>query len=403
MALTGLVVAFHVLASSAPEPELRSIRGGIDLLCPDDVLGGEVTLLTDPTRAWTVRFEIGSPAPAPKGEYERGETEVRWRASAGTITPKGDSGGLWKPSAESGVHAVSVEVRRWYEPLKAAGLGAEPRVCHVYEASRRFIQPMRQAIRPGKSLVLTPPGLERFVVGRFPDPGDPADLRASSTPQRITANPRTFTPPEYWYRVDDDTRHLKISRSYTLGEFDLNRAYLPDWPWPGYIALDPNIVLKLEKLADTMRAGGETVTKFELIYGFRSPYYNLTALEEDGNATLKSPWSLHMYGKAADIILDEDADGIIDDLNGDGEHTVEDARVIRNYVRQLDREYSRTGSPLLGGNGLYYHHDFWQREPQTPYIHIDVRGFARENGTPIEWGPQDTLDAKRQLPQKRAG
>ncbi len=384
MTLMGLAVGYHVLAGSPQKPTVVDIDGGLTLTCPDDPLAGEVTLLPGPISAWRIVLQTGELAPAPEDGYTLADTRVDWSCSdKGTVQADGEREALWTPPIESGLYSVTATFEREYRRKNAGPLGARP-ICHRYRATRRFLQPLRQAVRPGSEVFIAAPGRDKFPIGRYPDPRNTEDLGRSQTPSRIRDNSDIFSPPQYWYPINEETQNLKISRSYTLGEFDLNRAYRLDWPFPGYIALDRNIVLKLEFLADALLEGGIPVTKFELIYGFRSPYYNLSSIEKDGDATLKSPWSLHMYGKAADIIVDEDNDGRIDDLNGDGKITIADPKVIRRFVRKLDHAYRDAGSPLLGGNFCYVRHDFTEREPQSPYIHIDVRNHTRENGSLIQ-------------------
>ena len=47
--------------------------------------------------------------------------------------------------------------------------------------------------------------------------------------------------------------------------------------------------------------------------GYRTPFYNRSI----GNQTR---FSRHVYGDAADIYADDDGDGKMDDLDGDGHH-----------------------------------------------------------------------------------
>ena len=59
--------------------------------------------------------------------------------------------------------------------------------------------------------------------------------------------------------------------------------------------------------------------------GFRTPQYNVAGGNTGGRAGL----SRHMYGDAADVFIDNDGDGVMDDLNRDGRSSIEDARVIQ--------------------------------------------------------------------------
>lgn len=72
-----------------------------------------------------------------------------------------------------------------------------------------------------------------------------------------------------------------------------------------------------------------------------------------------------MYGDAADIIIDADGDGRMDDLNHDGRVDRGDVRVIEESVERVERRYPE----LAGGLGLYD-----AMGPRGPFAHIDVRG-----------------------------
>ncbi len=142
-----------------------------------------------------------------------------------------------------------------------------------------------------------------------------------------------------------------------------------------------------------MAEEGYNVSKFKFIYAFRCPAYNRGARSRDGEDTLKSAFSMHMYGKAVDMIVDEDDDLVIDDLNRDGKISVDDAKVLFQLVHKLDKRLREQGSDLIGGRGWYYHHDYYERGDyaQTPYVHMDVRGFTRDDGTLIWWPGKDKI------------
>lgn len=104
------------------------------------------------------------------------------------------------------------------------------------------------------------------------------------------------------------------------------------------------------------------------------------------DTNLKMPFSQHQFGRAIDLIVDEDGDGVLDDLNGDGVADIHDAAVIMYYVNLLDRRYREEGRmAMVGGAGVYTDNDFVQRPWQSPYIHIDTRGFLNSRGNLIRW------------------
>jgi hypothetical protein len=73
-----------------------------------------------------------------------------------------------------------------------------------------------------------------------------------------------------------------------------------------------------------------------------------------------------MFGDAADIFVDDDGDGWMDDLNGDGRVDIEDAKVILRSVDRVEREHPE----LVGGAGIYA-----ASGGHGPFIHIDTRGY----------------------------
>jgi hypothetical protein len=80
-----------------------------------------------------------------------------------------------------------------------------------------------------------------------------------------------------------------------------------------------------------------------------------------------------MYGDAADVFVDNDHNGVGDDLNRDGRADVHDAEVVGQAAERVERNHRS----LVGGIGVY--------SPccgHGPFTHIDVRGFrARWRGT----------------------
>ena len=68
---------------------------------------------------------------------------------------------------------------------------------------------------------------------------------------------------------------------------------------------------------------------------------------------------------------------------------------VCQYARQ---SFLAEGSDLVGGAGWYYHHDYYQRGEQvaqTPYVHMDVRGYTRPDGSLVRWVGEDALESER--------
>jgi hypothetical protein len=73
-----------------------------------------------------------------------------------------------------------------------------------------------------------------------------------------------------------------------------------------------------------------------------------------------------MYGDAADIFIDSNGDGVMDDLNRDGRSTIADARVVSEAVDRVEAAHPE----LIGGAGVYP-----AASGHGPFIHIDTRGY----------------------------
>src|SRR5439155_7889517 len=84
--------------------------------------------------------------------------------------------------------------------------------------------------------------------------------------------------------------------------------------WPKYLVLRPQLVDKLELVIARLQLDGARVDHLSVMSGFRTPQYNATGGETGGRAEL----SRHMYGDAADVFVDNDGDGRMDDLKHDG-------------------------------------------------------------------------------------
>ena len=120
------------------------------------------------------------------------------------------------------------------------------------------------------------------------------------------------------------------------------------------------LLLKLEYLLEKVNEKGHEVNTFGFISGYRTPYYN---------ALIKNvPYSRHVYGGAADIYIDQDNDGSMDDLNQDGTINEHDVQI---FYKIVDSEYEKASySKYKGGLGFYR-----KNGRHNGFIHVDVRGW----------------------------
>ena len=137
----------------------------------------------------------------------------------------------------------------------------------------------------------------------------------------------SYSPPTGFIRVSSDLENIHISPNFRLGQFKCKQRYKGD---DYYLLVEPDLLIKLELLLAAARKKGwvsETST-FHVMSGWRSPSYNKAI----GN---KTSVSRHLYGDAADIFIDEDKDGYMDDLNGDGKIDIGDAKALQSLAQSL--------------------------------------------------------------------
>ena len=122
------------------------------------------------------------------------------------------------------------------------------------------------------------------------------------------------------------------------------------------------VIYKLVLFMLAVNGRGRRATGAVILSGFRAPYYN-----ERGVGEGMARASRHQYGDAADLIIDSNRDGRMDDLSGDGRIDLRDAEVISRAVAEVEKEHPQ----LAGGLGRYN-----AMGPRGPFAHIDVRGTS---------------------------
>jgi hypothetical protein len=174
------------------------------------------------------------------------------------------------------------------------------------------------------------------------------------------ANPKGFIEVTAENQNTAVSEHFKLRDFLTKGQGNV---------WPKYLVLELRLVDKLELVIDDLQKRGITVTRVTVMSGFRTPSYNVGGGNTGGRASL----SRHMYGDAADIFVDNDGNGTMDDLNRDGRVDVGDSRVIAAAAERVEQAHPE----LVGGVGVYV-----ACCGHGPFVHIDTRGYrARWTGT----------------------
>ena len=237
-------------------------------------------------------------------------------ATAGGETPSPEA---WVPRPETIVPPeASVPSPKAFASGKAGFVVKVKDLVNPYRVLGVFVM-------PGETLAVEAIGMARPEAGRF-------DAEDGSIAQKTAASWRWTAPAR--------------SGPYTLRVTDTDTGEA--------------IVLKLEMILQEVNTLGVAASTLHVMSAFRTPHYNRSI----GNRTI---YSRHLYGDAADIFVDADGDGQMDDLNGDGQVTTDDAEVLAHIVE--GKTAQTRYQPFLGGLGIY-----GPQPHRGPFVHVDVRG-----------------------------
>ncbi len=169
--------------------------------------------------------------------------------------------------------------------------------------------------------------------------------------------PAGYRNPDGFVAIMPQDARLRLSTHFTLRDFITHDQ---EEIWPKFVVLREELLDKLELVLGALQERGVSTSHVVVLSGFRTPQYNAQARMEGAAYA-----SRHQYGDAADVIIDADGDGRMDDLNHDGIVDFRDTDVINSAVERVEHQYPE----LVGGLGLYH-----ATGPRGPFAHIDVRG-----------------------------
>lgn len=171
-----------------------------------------------------------------------------------------------------------------------------------------------------------------------------------------------YEMPDGLLRVTQDMHDLWISPHFQLKQFLCKQTS----QGPKYAIVRTRMLLKLEVLLEKVNERGLDALTFAVLSAYRTPHYNRSI----GN---KTRYSRHGYGDGVDIYVDEDGDGSMDDLTGDGRSDYRDAVWLSRVVE--DNRDASWYAPFVGGLGIY-----GPRPHRGAFVHVDTRGsLARWN------------------------
>lgn len=190
-----------------------------------------------------------------------------------------------------------------------------------------------------------------YLIGSWPSE------RGARGPSKAPAD--RYANPSGFIEVTRENQETYVSEHFRLKDF---LTHGQENVWPKYLVLSPRLLDKLELVLADLGKRGINTKGVRVMSGFRTPSYNAGGGETSGRADL----SRHMYGDASDIYIDNDGNGVMDDLNRDGKVDINDSRVILEAEERVER----ANPELVGGGGLYR-----AASGHGPFIHIDTRGY----------------------------
>ena len=174
-----------------------------------------------------------------------------------------------------------------------------------------------------------------------------------------------YDNPDGFVVVTRENQDLQVSEHFRLRDF---LTHDQQDVWPKYLVLREALVDKLELVISDLESRGVAVSRMSVMSGFRTPQYNAKGVGRRGG---RATDSRHQFGDAADVFVDNNGDGRMDDLNHDRRVDWRDARVIVDAVERVERAHPE----LAGGGGVYK-----ATRAHGPFAHIDARGHRARWG-----------------------
>ena len=237
-------------------------------------------------------------------------------APDGTVTATGPNRWTWQAPMKPGTYELELE---------------NPAGNTVADFSA-FVMVPSTAVRQGV--------LNNYQIGFYPD-----------APPK--GNPM-YNPPEGFIEVTRQNEDTKVSPNFRIKAFLTKQKS----GYPKYLVLDERLVYLLEAIGRHLEARGWDADDIVVMSGYRTPYYN-KQLDD-------TKYSLHQWGRAADIFLDKDENGRMDDFNKDKIVSKDDAVALAALLEELSKTAELKS--FIGGIGIY-----GSTAAHGPFVHVDTR------------------------------
>jgi hypothetical protein len=237
-------------------------------------------------------------------------------APQGALTATGPNKWTWEAPIKPGLYSIEVK---------------NPAGTEVAEFSVFVMVPSTE-VRNG--------ALKGFQIGAYPATA-------------LKGNP-IYIAPKGFIEVTKDNEDTKVSPNFRIKQFLTKQK----GGYPKYLVLDERLVYLLEAIGALLETRGWDADDIYVMSGYRTPYYN--EMLDD------TKYSLHQWGRASDIFLDKDGNGVMDDFNKDKVVTKDDALALANVLETLAKTPEL--SSFIGGIGIY-----GSTASHGPFVHVDTR------------------------------
>jgi uncharacterized protein YcbK (DUF882 family) len=182
--------------------------------------------------------------------------------------------------------------------------------------------------------------LKGFEIGAYPS-------------KPLNGNP-AYLPPKGFVEVTKDNEDTRVSPHFRLKQFLTKQKS----DYPKYLVLDERLIYLLEALGRDLEPLGFDAGDIFVMSGYRTPFYN--------KAIGDTEFSMHQWGRASDIFLDKNHDGMMDDFNKDKVVNRDDAVALANVLERMATTPEL--GPFIGGIGIYA-----ATSAHGPFVHVDTR------------------------------
>ena len=182
--------------------------------------------------------------------------------------------------------------------------------------------------------------------------GKVAHYKIGSYPEAMRGL-KSYKAPKDFLTLKNSKDNIKLSTHFYARDFLCKQAS----KYPKHLVVQSSLINLLEKMIAEANKRGVKIKKFVIMSGYRTPAYN--------KAIGSSKYSRHMYGDASDIYVDDNHDGFMDDLDGDGKITNKDTKWLADLANDVQRKNN-----IKGGVGIYKRNS---RHPR--FVHVDARGY----------------------------